>query len=353
MRILVDRESGALHLVDAERGERWPVLLDPQTGAARVEIGATTLEAHPLGWRQKLLLARYASQGEAFLRRQMLRFCGCSEGGDDASGDALWALTSWVNFPPDAGAALPLQADALARVTTEVCRHIGLRPADLDERDALEVESLWYACGGGEIQRLATSPAVPDSRLSGVPAQTSDVTVIRVVPPPPGVQQHLTPAAGLETAREMAPESGRPATAVAHPATVLAIPARQTASHSPLPAERRAAVSQMRPVRIDPPRPEPVPPPAEILDSPELSGAAQATPAAPTAGPDVVIAPLHNRAAQAIRASPPAGAGSTETVPALVPPEAGVDGLPLDALIEALADRLAQAASDLGVDMET
>src|SRR5205085_10521137 len=97
----------------------------------------------PQRWSEKLRLARCAFLGAPFLDEHVLRLA-LPEGAAPPEGDereAALALALWLNDPGADADTLPLQAPLLASVTLEVCAAIGVPPAALDGRDAVEVEA--------------------------------------------------------------------------------------------------------------------------------------------------------------------------------------------------------------------
>src|SRR5262249_45000333 len=53
----------------------WPFALDCRADVATIELGGVTYRVRPLRWREKRNLARYASLGEEFVERQLVRAC--------------------------------------------------------------------------------------------------------------------------------------------------------------------------------------------------------------------------------------------------------------------------------------
>jgi hypothetical protein len=170
----VDPAAGLVSLGD----QSWPFDLDLESGTATVELGGTRLRLRPLRWREKVTLARFAHLGEEFLERQLVRAClvGGAAPEPGPAAEAAAALARWVNDPGGAEATLPLRTDVLSEVTLDVCRALGVRPADLDARTAAEVEELW---------RVATSPAAVPRSSPGMPPLDEQFNRIVIIPDTP------------------------------------------------------------------------------------------------------------------------------------------------------------------------
>src|SRR5262245_16108763 len=96
----------------------WPFALDCRADVATIELGGVTYRVRPLRWREKRNLARYASLGEEFVERQLVR--ACLEGATPLPADrqqyeVLAGLAGWVSAPAGSAAALPLDPVLLAR----------------------------------------------------------------------------------------------------------------------------------------------------------------------------------------------------------------------------------------------
>jgi len=267
VRVALNPSTGALELRDedvagaAGKAAVWPLEFDAGSGALRVSLDGLTISARPLNWREKRVLARYADLGEAFLQRQLIDAC-CGTRAVAAAPAVCRALAAWVNFPaaPES-VAVPFASEALARVTAGLCRTIGLRPAEIDALDALEVEALWQSQAQGRqavpAANVADEPA--DGPTGGVPASAIDsattlttpamfpgigeMQTIRIVADPPTTDD--APAAPLPS-----PEAAQTTSSFSKPAT----PAnRDQPPGTPLPrrAARRELAARLRAVALD------------------------------------------------------------------------------------------------------
>ncbi|MDB6062022.1 MAG: hypothetical protein JWM78_2125 [Verrucomicrobiaceae bacterium] len=139
----------------------WPFAIDCHDGSVRIVLDNSSYQLHPLAWREKRNLARFAHLGEQFLQTQFLRTSlGASlEKSVDtrastnkaaelpASAEhraALSVLARWLNAP-DGNFGLPLDQQLLASVTLDICRNMQLAPTAFDTLAASDVEILWQA----------------------------------------------------------------------------------------------------------------------------------------------------------------------------------------------------------------
>ncbi len=130
---------------------RLPFRLDLRNDRVSVTLGGAETAVRPLQWREKVTLARFADLGSEFLRDEVIRLCTVSElpsplAPEDA--EVLWELAAWMSESPSS-TPVPLDSRSLATVTLRLCRAMGLKPADFDSRSAPEVEALWEALGQG------------------------------------------------------------------------------------------------------------------------------------------------------------------------------------------------------------
>ncbi|HEY3699175.1 MAG TPA: hypothetical protein VGK97_07570 [Spongiibacteraceae bacterium] len=153
MTCYVDCDSHAVRNAEAN----WPFVLDWTCGDALIDIGERSYVLHPLGWRQKCHLARYAHLGEQFLQTQFLcaslgaRPSELPKAGTERA--VLSTLARWLNAP-DGNLGLPLDQQLLTSVTLDMCRDMQLPPSAFDTLEASDVESLWRASRAECAQRM-------------------------------------------------------------------------------------------------------------------------------------------------------------------------------------------------------
>jgi hypothetical protein len=152
--------------------EGRPLTLDLSTGIAQVRLGNVTYAARPMLWREKVALARYVGLGPAFLRQQIFSLClapGTLLPKIGAELKSLLEFVLWVQQPLS-GQSVPLDVEALAAATLGVCHALGVRPADLGDRQAPEVEDLWQAIQAKSPEQPAPAPTDKQGvrRVSGV-----------------------------------------------------------------------------------------------------------------------------------------------------------------------------------------
>ena len=189
----------------------WSFDVDAGSGGLTVALDEGPVRLRPLRWREKLRLSRFAAAEGGLVEDQLLRLAG---GGDDLpAGDgreALLALALWLDAAGDE--ALPLDPVLLAGVTLEVCGASGLSPADLDDRDAPDVQALWRAAreggpgvsGGIDDDGSTRIVIVPDPEPAGAVAPQAAPAEPHTEPTPPGMGwRPTTPAHGAS-----APEPG-------------------------------------------------------------------------------------------------------------------------------------------------
>jgi hypothetical protein len=237
--VTVDPVTGALRL--GARG--LPLELDVRAGVARVRLGEVTYTARPMVWRDKQILARFAELGPAFLRRQVLSLCleqGTALPEGEADLQDLLELVLWVQRPRS-GQPVLLEPGALAAVTLGVCRALGVPPADLDDREAPEVEALWQAAQSQSAGPAGPKPAlsVASKRGMAAPADEPGVRRILVVPDPPGRARASSTTADPRCPSPGNDEPAKPAPASAAPETVdivpvEAVPSPETVGFAPV-----------------------------------------------------------------------------------------------------------------------
>lgn len=176
---------------------RLPFRLDLRNDRVSVTLGGAETAVRPLQWREKVTLARFAELGPAFLRDEVIRLCTLTELPDTlAEEDAavLWELAVWMSESP-AATPMPLDSRSLASVTLRLCRAMGLRPADFDMRSAPEVEAMWGALGDD----VAAAP--PEEAASS--SMTTRIVIVpdEVPPAAPAAAKTQVADAGRASAR--------------------------------------------------------------------------------------------------------------------------------------------------------
>ena len=195
-----------------------------RAGVARVQLGEVIYTARPMVWRDKQILARFAELGPVFLRRQVLSLClapGTPLPEAEVDLQDLLELVLWVQRPRS-GQPVLLEPGALATVTLGVCRALGVPPADLDDREAPEVEALWQAAQSQSAGPVGPQPAlsVAPRRGMAAPADEQGVRRILVVPDPPGRARASSTAADPRCPSPGNDEPAAPAPAAAAPDTI-------------------------------------------------------------------------------------------------------------------------------------
>jgi len=246
-------------------GDRcWPLELDLRTGSAAIEIDGQRVHVRPLAWQEKVRLARYRHLGAEFLEHQTVRLClvtmtdltggrpAVEPAAGDLAGQAVAAVVRWVNEPDPAAPTVPLDTAALAQVSAAVCRVMGIRPADLADCAAAEVEELYRAVTGmAEPPVLAAKPVPPVddgvSRIVIVP----DPTPAAVATDEPPVR---SAASSEPTAREVPTRKSVRRFQVAAgpgagplPLATPRIPAPKVDAELPSPGARAAAEEPVEP----------------------------------------------------------------------------------------------------------
>lgn len=382
MAVRIDAAAG---LVEAEEA-RFPLTLDCRDGTARLRCGEAVFVLRPIRWREKANLARFAHLGAAFLEEAFLRLSLIGEPPlpDDAKArQALSRLAEWLNAP-GRERPLPLNPLLLARASAALCRGLGLRPQDLDDLPAGEVEALWIAIDG--IEEHSAPPNVPGRRSApagfthrieilpdrsdrmeksaGNRAPASDMSANRM----PDLIPAAGAPAGLTAAPAPSPTPDRPAgegPASAWPARPR--PKTSTATGTELMPPRRDNCSGERPrfrvVTSLPPSPAPISAPSPAPVSAEVSPPSSvAVPPSPlSAETNIEMAEWAERAAPAMSAvaphrpedakrsavSTPAAIGAAEAVAPAAPASTAAD---VESLLDIFAARLAEAATLLGID---
>ena len=372
--------------------ESWPFEVDCRDASVQIEIGERSFRVRSLTWREKNNLARFAHLGEEFVRRQFLKLCvgEASMPAPESQREALFALAAWLNDPgPEP--ALPLNTEILSRTLAGLCRSMMVGPEAFDNRPALEVEALW------RLTEPRLEPGIPES--ANHPASTgtvhSDWTKIIITPdadPEAGESRTAEPAETAQDAPPISepapqaentrePQAGRSQEA---PAALSNPPRRQDPVLNRTPEKVQAAERDwpagarfrvMIPVSLPGPRQpaasvskeQPVSSPPRgtavataIEEQPVLSPAPDAAPAAPSAAhaPDKAVPlvrfstawPSGQSASVAtqglvVRAPEPAAPSAAPSTPAQA--AAAFD------LLEELADRLEEAAEELGIDIHS
>jgi hypothetical protein len=354
----VDAGSACVRLGD----ESWPFELDCREASALVEIDGRAVRVRPLRWREKLSLARFAHLGTTFVEGQQLRIAleGAPMPTIEEERAVLSALAAWVAAPSDE--PVPFQTRALAGVTLDVCRAVGLKPADLDARDAYEVEALWrVGTGGTEHGRLAvngTGGGRPGTTSQAAETWESQLTRIEIVPD------------GVSRAEPAQPEAETAST------TVVDAPPDETAAPPsmavpPVPRRRPRELAAVRDFAVltrEPPPAAPAEQPDSVAATPEEpvpgstravavhESAPEASTRAAVADPTLEQSPPGRLSARwrpdaLRRAQPDDGTASSS---ATRPRRARASRVEEDAeqLFDELADGLERAASALGVDLE-
>jgi hypothetical protein len=359
----VDASSACVRLSD----ESWPFELDCADASTVLELGGRSLRIRPLRWREKLALARFAHLGATRVKEQHVRLAlgGAPPPSAEAERAVVAALAAWVDAPREE--AVPLETGVLAGVTFDVCRAMGLTPADLDGRDAYEVEALWRLAGGaaewprpvaGSSGRPSTSAdfaadlweseltridVVPDEEEPDAVAETASARSDVGQPPAserdavlkqPAVQPDRvetgprtpeTPSArgfallGEEAALDLLPQSRRRDEPIVERAVLDGQPAAEAREHGGgEPLERTVERVASRP-----------------LEFRSTSQRAEAGPRTPAARTRPAVRSSDDVAAIPVQRPIPAAAEQAD-----------------ERLFDELADRLDRAASALGVDLE-
>ncbi len=366
----------------------------------------------PLLWREKVILARFAHLGPTFIQHHFLRLSlvGKLPPASETTVAALNALALWVNAPDESQPGVPLDPELLGTVALKVCRAAGLRPADLDERSAAEVELIWHAISHSE------EPSLPTSR----PTEDDDGQVRIIVIPDPSPEelasvtksghnlpsQDSVPRAPSESAEafedvtqratsmglsgeavatpspDQSPESGgKPeiaairedstsidstvssllATPISPATPILAKSNSETFSEKPLPGAKAANTFRIfYPTTIIQDKPdenlEPMASPATQQHRKSLSFPIQDSRASPGTPP----MPVHStsRTQRNIKASAPNGMPAATPAMASLPQpgqasqQEGSPPIEWGIWLDELNDQLEQAADDLGIDLE-
>jgi hypothetical protein len=371
-------------------GDRvWPVVLDCSRNTAWVDLGGRRWELRALGWGQKRSLARFTAPGARFLRRQLAIACTGQPDvpADPDEAEALAAVGAWLSAPTSG--ELPLEPVTLADVTAEWVRRTGRPAAEVDGQPAADVEAWWESCAEGREERVA--PAAPEpaagprDRSAAPPGPGGGLRRILVIPEPAGSGRDTGP--GLDAA---GPGGGlrTPSVPPAEPSagderadisTAIAAAGSDrdgiadTAASRPAAGDDRAPAPPARP-SVTAARPatanrrgpsgRPVAPIFRLLYP------AAAPPAPMTPGPDHAPAgdddapwPAGGRRTRsaedtAAAAGPAPPVASPRPAAPAGPPAARLDRAPgpaprdaTEAMLDALADRLAEAASAAGIDV--
>jgi hypothetical protein len=142
-------------------GDRaWPVVLDCSRNTAWVDLGGRRWKVRALGWGQKRNLARFTALGPRFLRRQLVVACTGHPDvpADPDEAEALAAVGAWLSAPTSG--ELPLDPVTLADVTAEWVRRTGRAAAEVDAQPAADVEAWWQS--RAETRQERAAPAAPE-----------------------------------------------------------------------------------------------------------------------------------------------------------------------------------------------
>jgi hypothetical protein len=151
-------------------GRTYRLLLDCRAEAALVTVAGREYRVRLLQWREKAMLARLASLGEALVMREFVRMCAdVTEELPPEAAAVLWEVAAWIHDPSRAGAGVPFDSRSVATVMLQLCKATQLRPADFDGRSALEVEEMWQALGGGEAAPAREVASASGTRIVIVP----------------------------------------------------------------------------------------------------------------------------------------------------------------------------------------
>lgn len=374
MHVAFDPDKGVVEVRGEGPSQLWPFNLDCTLGVARIDLGGTTFDVRPLTWRQKRLLARYSSLGAGFVERQFLQLA--TGGGQIPDGgvdhEVLFVLAKWMNSPAD-GATTALDSTLLTRVELDVCRALVLRPGDLDQREALDVEAVWKSLVQDVTTGHASSPAVA---APGAPRQTTTLNGafqrIRVIPDPradaPSIAAEPQPeesfAQPVKPSVEDIPPAGNPPSPSADVTEALPPVSTRKSTESPsAPSSITRHVLGERAFRWAGAR-------RTSATSPSSRNLARAaSPAASSAPvvneprtvwqtPEHEIAILPSSAAPAAASQPVMmSAAVPHTEPIAVPVPMAVAVAParheidVDRLFDELGERLEQAAAELGIEV--
>jgi hypothetical protein len=375
LRVEFDARTKTLGVTGEQIDLRWTCDLDERDGSARIQVAGEDFCVRPLTWRQKTLLARHAALGTEFVEH---RFLQMSAGTarlpvDGTDREVLRTLALWVNAP-GTEPFLPLDSIELTAVTVDVCRSTGFAPGTLDDREAIDVENIWRALGGGSGR--GNFEEKPAARVDAESAHN----VIRVIPDedspstreslkprselPPIKQAHELIASKSETRSPRSPEVIQAATITQPPAED---PSTGKLGATPLrwARPRRVASLDRQPVPTTSPIPnqpvapmsEPQAPPAQIV-IPEasetsvrlgVSYAFASHPAAPAASALRSTAP----STAPLNFPPPKPAAPAVLRPNSWPEMTTAEPQPidLDAIFLEFSDRLEEAAGQLGIDV--
>jgi hypothetical protein len=151
-------------------GRTYRLLLDCRAEAALVTVAGREYRVRLLQWREKAMLARLASLGEALVMREFVRMCAdVTEELLPEAATVLGEVAVWIHDPSRAGAGVPFDSRSVATVMLQLCKATQLRPADFDGRSALEVEEMWQALGGGEAAPAREVASASGTRIVIVP----------------------------------------------------------------------------------------------------------------------------------------------------------------------------------------
>ena len=113
-------------------------------GVAVFDPGGSRIRLRLITWGEKCGIARFARFGPDFVERQFLGACAGSVP-DPGCHEAVAALALWLH----ASGTIPLAFDPvlLAHASLDLCRALATEPAAIAERPAPEIEALWHALG--------------------------------------------------------------------------------------------------------------------------------------------------------------------------------------------------------------
>jgi hypothetical protein len=186
-------------------GRTYRLRLDIRAEAALVTVDDREYRVRLLQWREKAMLARFATLGEELVVRELVRACTDV----DDPPPVLREVAVWINDPARGGANVPFDNRSLAAVTLQLCRATNLRPADFDGRAAAEVEEMWQALSSTSQEHASANQIVivPDDRSADGSAGLRPADAAASSPPPSvgGRNGGETPALQQQTQRETHP----------------------------------------------------------------------------------------------------------------------------------------------------
>jgi hypothetical protein len=375
MRVAFNPEKGIAEVRGDNPLDRWAFTLDCSVGSAHINLDDVNFAVRPLAWRQKRLLARFSSLGAEFVRLQFLQLASGGSRLPDRSvaQEALLTLALWINAPSETSLAA-LDSAFLARVETDVCRTLGLRPGDLDQREAVDVEEVWSSLSRTADIEIAPAPSQTSPSASPDPVRstplTGDVRRIRILPDPVPEKGGTRGQADQPIKAQPRPSPpAEPAAILDNPTSIEPADERLLAASPPLPAALpsgpqfvaqstlRWTLQRSRPVRGSSAHHQQSPSPS--LESaipsgpqPDTSEVRERIAPANALQPDIA---LRRSAATSVEALPrlvhSAEMPKTEPIQIEAPAASPIPPIDVDALFDELSDRLEQAAANLGIEV--